>query len=101
MYLSKDYEGLQATGSFSPDDAFYLIVQLTEAADTTQVKAVWSAQQVQDYPPGTVIGETELISRDGIYHFELMNEGPWPIGRYKVDLFLNNTLKQTLEFNVK
>ena len=101
IYLANDYEGVQATTAFSANNPFYLIVHLSDVKDSTRVKAVWSAQEVQDFPPGFEIGETELISGNGIYHFELVNEGPWPVGRYKVDLFLNEVPNKTLEFEVR
>lgn len=100
-YLSSDYEGIQATKSFSPENPFNFIVKLSNLTENTPVTAVWTTQEVQGLPPDFVIGETKLISGNGIYHFELKNEGPWPIGRYKVDLFLNNERNLSLEFEVK
>jgi hypothetical protein len=101
IYIANDYEGVQATTAFSTNNPFYLIVHLSDAKDDTRVKAVWSAQGVQDFPPGFMIGETELISGNGVYHFELENEGPWPVGRYKVDLYINEVPNRTLEFEVR
>ena len=42
-----------------------------------------------------------LLSGDADLHFELSNDMLWPVGKYKVDLYLNAELGQTLEFEVQ
>jgi hypothetical protein len=64
------------------------------------VRAVWTAVNVEGVDPEFVIDETTLTSGDGTLHFQLSNDFLWPAGTYKVDLYLNDTLDQTLTFNV-
>ena len=96
-----DYDGNDPTTVFSQNETFYCTVELANAPDDTTVKASWTAVEVDGEQPNTFIDEAELTTGSGILHFELSNDGLWPVGKYKVDLFLNGELKRTLEFEVQ
>lgn len=100
--LSTDSEGTQETAVFAPEDTFYCIVTLANAPDDTTVKAVWTAVDVEGEEPNTQIDEAETTS-DGnnVLTFNLTIDTAWPVGKYKVDLYLNGTLDRTLEFEVQ
>jgi hypothetical protein len=74
---------------------------LPNAPDDTKVKAVWTAVSVEGADPNTLIDQTELTSGGGALTFNLSNAGPWPTGQYKVELYLNDKLDRTLEFQVQ
>ena len=99
--LTTDEGGAQETTVFAQDQIFYCIVELANAPDDTVVKAVWTAVSVQDTDPNLLIDEAELTSGDGTLTFNLTNDGLWPVGTYKVDLYLNDKLDRTLEFEVR
>lgn len=99
--LAKDEAGTQATTIFAPDDTFYLLVALANAPDDTKVKADWTAVSVEGADPNTVLDNVELTTGSGDLTFDMANDAPWPAGEYKVDLFLNGELDQTLTFNVQ
>lgn len=99
--MALDNEGTQPTTTFAPSDTFYCIVDLQNAPDDTVVKAAWTAVDVADTEANTAIDETELTSGSGTLHFELANDNAWPAGTYKVDLYINDKLAQTVEFNVQ
>jgi len=98
---ARDYDGNDPTNVFAQDETFYCTVELANAPDDTTVKASWTAVEVDGEQPNTFIDEAELTTGSGILHFELSNDGLWPVGKYKVDLFLNGELKRTLEFEVQ
>ncbi len=100
--LSADSEGTQETTVFAPEDTFYCIVTLANAPDDTTLKAVWTAVDVEGEDPDTLIDEAETTA-DGqnLFTFNLTLDTPWPVGKYKVDLYLNGTLDRTLEFEVQ
>ena len=98
--LAKDDSGAQATTTFSPTDTFYLLVDLANAPDDTTVKAEWTAVSVAGADPNTILDDVELTSGSGTLTFDLANDNPWPTGDYKVDLYLNGELDQTLTFRV-
>lgn len=99
--VARDYDGTQPTTEFAAEETFYCVVELANAPDDTTVKAVWTAVEVAGADPNTLIDEYELTSGSGTLHFELSNSQLWPQGRYKVDLYLDDELDQTLEFEVR
>ena len=99
--MARDPEGSDPTTVFSPNDTFYCVVDLDNAPDDTTVSAVWTAVDVEGTEPNTRIDEVELTTGTGTLHFELSNTNPWPEGQYKVDLYINDELAQTLEFEVQ
>lgn len=100
--LSADEEGTLETTVFAPEDTFYCIVTLANAPDDTTLKAVWTAVDVEGEEPNTLIDETETTT-DGnnIITFNLTLDSLWPSGTYKIDIYLNDTLDRTLEFEVQ
>jgi hypothetical protein len=101
--MASDKEGKHPTKVFSPDETFYCIADLSNATDDTTVKAVWTAVDVEGVDPNTKIDDTKTTSGSGQLQFNLTNDGPWPVGKYKVDLFLNDKKEpaRTLEFKVQ
>ena len=100
-WMSSDEGGSQRVTAFAQDAVFYVQVDLQNAPDDTTLKAVWTAVEAQDTEPGLVITETEFTTGDGLVHFTLSNDNLWPVGKYKVDIYLNNQLSKTVEFEVK
>ena len=99
--LAKDPDGTQPTTTFAQDEAFYCVVELANAPDDTKVKAAWTVVEAQDTDPNMLIDETEITTGDGKIHFDLTNDKLWPAGKYKVELYLNDKLDRTLEFQVE
>lgn len=100
-YTTADPNGGSPTTVFAQDQVFYAVVQLANAPADTTVKAVWTAVQVEGYDGETYLDEAVLTSGDGALTFEMSNANLWPIGVYKVDLYLNDTLDRTLQFEVR
>jgi hypothetical protein len=100
-YTTANPDGGSPTTVFAQDQVFYAIVQLANAPADSAVKAVWTAVQVEGYEGEMYLSETVLTSGDGMLTFEMSNANLWPIGVYKVDLYLNDTLDRTLQFEVR
>ena len=100
-YMSSDVDGENRTTVYGQDAIFYAQVDLANAPDDTTLKAVWVAVDAADVDPNFQIDETEFTSDDGLIHFELSNDQLWPVGEYKVDIYLNDTLTKTLLFEVQ
>ncbi len=99
--MARDAEGNDPTTVFAPTETFHCVGELKNAPDDTALKAVWIAMQVEGVSPDFLIGEKELTSGSGTFHFQLSNDSPWPAGRYRVELYLNGELETTLEFEVQ
>lgn len=101
LRMAKDEGGSQATTQFAPTDPFYLVGDLKNAPEDTKLKAVWTAVEVEGADPNTLILEKEEAGGSGPFWFNLTSDsGSWPVGKYKVDLYMNDELNSTLEFEV-
>lgn len=97
-----DSEGTQETTVYAQDQPFYCIVELANAPDDTTLKAVWTAVEAEETEPNLMIDDAEITSGgESVFTFDLTNNGLWPLGKYKVDLYLNGELDRTLEFEVQ
>jgi hypothetical protein len=103
--MTLDEAGNNPTKVYSPNDqTFYCIAQLSNAPEDTAVKALWTAVDVEGVKPNLKIDESRITADEsGQLTFDLTNDGPWPVGEYKVDLFLNDEEEpaRTLEFRVQ
>jgi hypothetical protein len=101
-YLSTDTDGADQTTTFAPEDStFYLTVILANAPSDTVTRAVWYAANVDTIEPNTKLDEASLTQGDGNLSFTLNNSQAWPAGDYKVEIYLNDKLDRTLDFNVQ
>ncbi len=103
--MTRDEAGKHPTKVFSPDDqTFYCIADLSNAPEDTKVEAVWTAVDVEGVKSNLKIDESHVSADEsGQLTFDLTNDGPWPVGDYKADLFLNDDEEpaRTLEFKVQ
>lgn len=99
--LARDPEGSQPTTLFAQDDTFYFLAELVNAPPTTRVKASWTALEVDGMQLNLPVDEAEITSGSGLLQFKLANNELWPAGRYKIDLYLNDQLARSLEFQVE
>jgi serine protease Do len=98
--LAKSETG-SATTNFGQEDTIYVLADLANAPDETTVKAVFTAVNADGESPNTKIEEAELSTGSGTVTFHLSPAGLWPNGDYKVELFLNGELNQTLTYLVE
>jgi serine protease Do len=99
--LAKDSEGTQPSTVFEPTDTVYAIVTLSNAPDDTTLKAIWTAVNVGSAAePNQLIDEVSLTAGSGTHYFNLTPGSPFPAGEYKVDIFMNDELAQSLPFQV-
>jgi hypothetical protein len=100
-WMSTDEGGESRTSAFAQDAIFYAQVDLRNAPDDTKLKASWYAVNAEGVDPNFLIDETDFTSGDGLIHFDLENDSLWPVGDYKVDIYLNDSLAKTLTFTVQ
>lgn len=100
--LSPNESGTPETTVFQQDDyTVYCLVKLANAPSDTVVKAVWTAVDVEGVEPNFVIDSASITSGDADLTFDLTNNQLWPVGKYKVDLYINDKLSRTLEYQVR
>ena len=98
---ARDSQGEESTMVFGTEDTLYAVAELESAPDETTVRAVWTAVDVEGVEPDFQIQETSLTTGSNRIYFELTNPAPWPTGRYRVDLYLSDTLQESLGFEIR
>jgi hypothetical protein len=98
-YLSQDENGEHKTESFSPVQTIYLFFNLRDPSGLNQVRIVWSAVEVPGFKTGAIINQTDDVIREDTFSIQA-NKNPWDSGKYKVDLYLNEILDETIEFEI-
>jgi hypothetical protein len=86
------------TDSFKPNDTVYASVATEGTAPTATLKARWT------YQDGQVVEEsTQTIAPTGAARTEFHISKPdgWPAGKYKLEVFLNDSSAGTKEFEVQ
>jgi archaellum component FlaG (FlaF/FlaG flagellin family) len=100
-WLSDSEDGNNRVTTFSQDAVFYAFADLKNAPEDTTLKAVWIAVDAEGVDPNFVINETEFTSGSNIITFNLSNNNLWPVGKYRVEIYLNGKLDKTLDFEVR
>ncbi|MBI4790148.1 MAG: hypothetical protein HY782_24195 [Chloroflexi bacterium] len=98
----EEKEPVNRTGEFLANEIVHAVVGIKDAPANTKFRAVFFAV---DAGGSTIcnlkLGESELAaggSRN--LDFELKPANPWALGKYRVDLYVNNTLDHTTNYVV-
>ncbi len=100
-WLSDNEDGSARVTTFAQDAVFYAFADLKNAPEDTTLKAVWIAADVEGVDANFVINETEFTSGSNLITFNLSNNNLWPVGKYRVEIYLNGKLDKTLDFEVR
>lgn len=102
-HMATDESDSTQTTVYSPDtQTFYCFYDLNNAPDDTVVKGVWTLVSAEGYDSNSEIDSAEITGSDDTYYFSLDRAADvWPVGQYKIDLFINDKLAETVEFQVQ
>lgn len=106
LRMAFDEDGVNPTTVYSSSDIFYVVGDLNNAPAGTVVDAKWLAAQIEGYDSGELIYEQSINdfteeSFTGTIYFQLSNDDGWPVGEYKVDVYLNGSYVQSVLFSVQ
>ena len=104
--MAFDEDANTPTEVFAPSDIFYVVGDLNNAPVGTVVEAEWLAVQIEGYETDELIYEQAISdfteeSFTGTIFFELSNDSGWPLGEYKVDVYLDGTFVDSVPFSVR
>jgi hypothetical protein len=102
--MSTDSEGNNATTVYSSSDIFHAVADLSNVETGSVIDAKWYLVSAADYDPGEIESSSVTIEDKSLYNyvsFELTSVDSWPVGEYKVELYLNGTLAHTMNFSVQ
>jgi hypothetical protein len=102
-HMSTDESDSTQTTVYAPDaQTLYCFYDLKNAPDDTVVKGVWTLVSAEGYEANSEIDSAEITGGDDSYYFSLDRAAEaWPAGQYKIDLYINDKLSQTVEFQVQ
>ena len=101
---STDSEGNSPTTVYASGDAFYAVADLSNVETGSVVDAKWYLVSAAEYETQELQSTSLTIEDKSLYNyvsFELTSTEPWPVGEYKVELYLNGALAHTLNFSVQ
>ena len=86
------------TDSFKPTDTIYASILTEGAAPTATLKARWTYQDGQAVKEST---QTIAPTRDARTEFHISKPDGWPTGKYRLEVFLNDSSAATKDFEVQ
>lgn len=95
----------QPTTKFAPDAPQIFAFYIGDAIKTgDKIRGVWIAEDVGEAAPkGTKINESTLVAEQdnpsSAFSLSKPTKG-WPLGKYKVELYHNDQLAETLHFTI-
>ena len=102
-HLASDESDTKQVDGYSPTDlgsSGYF--DLNNAPDSTVVKGVWTLVSAEGYQSNSEIDSAEITGGDDTYYFSLGGStDPWPVGTYRIDLYVDGSLVETIEFEVQ
>ena len=99
MYLASDENGDFRSTSFSSTETFYLFFSLNDPSNGNVVQTTWMAVDVAGYEPNKVVFESDNKVTKPKFKI-LADREVWKAGKYKIELYLNGTLDEKVEFEV-
>ena len=102
-HMATDANDTAQTTVYAPDaPTFYCYFDLKNAPEDTVVKGVWTLVAAEGYGANSQIDSAEITGSDNSYYFSLDRAADsWPVGQYKIDLYINDKLVQTVNFEVQ
>lgn len=102
-HLSSDKDDTQQTTVYAVDaPGFFCYFDLNNAPDSTVVKGTWTLVSAEGYEANSEIDSAEITGGSNTYYFSLDRSGDsWPVGKYKIDLYIDGKMVQTVEFEVQ
>lgn len=102
LALDKDSKPTTAFTADAPKIYAFYIGEALKAGD--KVKGVWIAEDVGDVAPkDSKIDEATLVAETPTDHSAFSLSKPtngWPIGKYRVEIYVNDKLAETLKFTI-
>jgi hypothetical protein len=95
--LDENYQPVETTDTYSPEDTFFVSVEVIDFPPDAKLTARWRLE-------GDVIRETVFESEvpgSGFIGFVLDSSEPWPVARYSVEIVYEGKMIESTQFEVK
>jgi len=104
--ITAQYEPLEPTAVFLPSsNPIYLTFTANGAGANARLRTVWIATNVGSAAPaGTVLDEASVTlprgTESGAFNLK-QTGGPWAVGDYRLDVYLNDALLLSAPFTIQ
>lgn len=92
--------GDQSVEVFDPADDLYCVFRLANAPPDTRVAGRLIAVDT-DAGKDIEVASNEMSQSSGNHHFVFTLPRPWPEGRYRVDLLIEDEVEESVEFRIE
>ena len=103
FYMATDEAGANQTTVFSTTDDFYVHFDVAGIEAGTPFQSRWYALDIEGEDPNTPFQTIDYTYEEGIsnIYFQLTNASGWPVGNYKVEIYMNGTKVGEQTFSVQ
>ena len=103
FYMATDEAGTNRTNVFSSTDDFYVFFDVSAIEPGTNFQSRWYALNIEGEDPNVPFQTIDYNYEEGIgnIYFQLTNDQGWPVGNYKVEVYMNGTEVGEQEFSVQ
>lgn len=103
FFMATDKDGTNKTTTFSPSDDFFVFFKVNGIEDGTTFQSRWYALDLEGQDPNTPVQTIDYPYEKGIskIYFQLTSAEDWPVGNYKVEIYMNGTKVGEQTFSVQ
>ena len=103
FYMASDVDGNNKTTVFSPDDDFFVFFDVAGIEVGTNFQSRWYALDVEGQDPNEPFQTIDYAYEEGIssIYFQMTSAEPWPVGNYKVEVYMNGAKMGEQTFSVQ
>ena len=108
VVMARDTEGIELepvdpTTVFSPDSVIHAVVRIEDAPSNTEFAAAFYVVDVGDAAEPDTLISSNTLTADGTRNveFTLTPTTSWPAGTYRVEISVNGTLDQVVQYTVQ
>jgi hypothetical protein len=103
FYMATDEAGTNKTNVFSTTDDFYVFFDVNAIEPGTNFQARWYALDVEGQDANEPFQTIDYAYEEGIanIYFQLTNSDGWPVGNYKVEIYMNGAKVGEQTFSVQ
>lgn len=103
FYMATDVDGNNKTTVFSPDNDFFIFFDVAGIEVGTSFQSRWYALDVEGQDPNEPFQTIDYAYEEGItsIYFQMTSAEPWPVGSYKVEVYMNGAKIGEQTFSVQ
>ena len=101
--MATDDTGDTTTTSYSPSQDFYVFFDANSIETGTPFQGRWYALDIEGEDPNTPFSTIDYNLEDGVtsVYFQLFSDTEWPVGTYRVEIYMDGAKVGETQFSVQ